>query len=238
MDEMDNNNIFEEIIENESFIKNLKRMFITKQMEIHNINEVIIKFDKEIPSFNFYIIKDEKKYEYKYKIKRRKKKTNGDKKDIKQNIGKIENHKKNEIMNIQMQDSSEKENTSIRQDCKNNGDEEHHSFLYISNTTNNDCKDLIDIIKSKENVKYNKKELYEMDKMDIKKKIHNSRIKYNDNKNDILCKKLYRHIVIFTKKFNRNKSNLCQMLLKDIGNIFKHYGIKTQYLAFLNYHNN
>lgn len=234
MDEMDNNNIFEEIIENESFIKNLKRMFITKQMEIHNINEVIIKFDKENSSFNFNMIKDEKKYEYKYEIKRRKKKkkANYDKKNIKQNI-KIENHKTDETMDTQMQ-------YSIRQNFKNNknnSDEEYHTCLYTTNTNNNDCKYFINIIKSKRDVGHNKKDLSEMDKMYIRENIYNSRIKYNDNKNDILCKKLYRYIIIFMKRYNRNKSNVYQMVLKDIGNIFKTYGTKKQH-CFLNLHNN
>lgn len=67
---MDN---FENYINNDSFLKNIKRMFITKQMELYNIKQFTINFDNETKTFNFKIIKDDKNdYEHQYKIKRRK----------------------------------------------------------------------------------------------------------------------------------------------------------------------
>lgn len=70
MCEMDN---FQTILESDSFIKNIKRMFIVKQMELYNVSEIKIKFDNNITTFKFEIIKDENnKYYHEYSIKRRK----------------------------------------------------------------------------------------------------------------------------------------------------------------------
>lgn len=244
MDEMDNNYVFEEIIENESFIKNLKRMFITKQMEIHNIHEVIIKFDKETSSFNFNIIKDKKGYGYEYKIRRRKKKIYTKNKEKIENYNNTESSSRNinqvpSIINSNTRYTSSptlpkinNESSSLKfvvnehkkyQDVnksfeKTNNDGAGRSDL-ITNTINNNCKYLIDI-KNKEYSKHNKKELHEVDKMD-RKKIHNSVIKYNCKKNDIIYRKLYKHITIFIRKNIVNKN--IQMILRDITNIFKKY---------------
>lgn len=50
-------------------------MFITKQMELHNIKCVVIEYNDDTKSFNFNLIKDnDNRYQYKYNIKRRKKK--------------------------------------------------------------------------------------------------------------------------------------------------------------------
>jgi hypothetical protein len=45
-------------INEQNFIKNIKRMFITKKMEDLNIEEVNIKFDNSTKSFKINIKKD------------------------------------------------------------------------------------------------------------------------------------------------------------------------------------
>lgn len=73
MCEMDN---FEKIINEDSFLKNIKRMFIMKQIEYLHIKEVVINFDNSTKSLKIIINKDDKNiYQKEYKIKRKNKKS-------------------------------------------------------------------------------------------------------------------------------------------------------------------
>jgi hypothetical protein len=62
---------FEELIEKSDFIKNIKRMYITKVIENYNIEKVNIVYNNNIKSFEINFIKNENPYYIKYKIKRR-----------------------------------------------------------------------------------------------------------------------------------------------------------------------
>lgn len=55
---MEDINVFEDLINEYTFIKNIKRMFLTKKMEELNIEEVNIKFDTNTKSFKINIQKD------------------------------------------------------------------------------------------------------------------------------------------------------------------------------------
>ncbi len=71
-----NNKDIENIIYDDSFLKNIKRVFIKKQMEEHNIKKIIIEYDENIKTFKINIEKDTAIYYVDYKIKRRVKKVN------------------------------------------------------------------------------------------------------------------------------------------------------------------
>lgn len=67
---------FEDIINEESFSKNIKRMFLIKKMEELNIKQAVINFDAITKSFKIHIRKDDQNiYEQEYKIKRRNRKS-------------------------------------------------------------------------------------------------------------------------------------------------------------------
>lgn len=111
---MDN---FQVIIENDHFIKDLKRMFITKQMEVHNIKQVFIEYNDDSKSFHFNIIKDDHhKYNYNYKIKRRKvkQKENNKVKKRKLNNENTRELNKNNNVDVEYFDSSKHDFNEIK----------------------------------------------------------------------------------------------------------------------------
>ena len=72
---MDNSKQIENLFNDSNFLKNIKRMFITKCMEFNNIKKFIINYDNSTKTFLFklsrYDNNNEYEYEYKYIIKRR-----------------------------------------------------------------------------------------------------------------------------------------------------------------------
>lgn len=98
---MDN---FEKIINKDSFLKNIKRLFIVKQMEQLNIRQVLINFDDITKTFKFELKKDDTNvYIQEYKVKRGKKRENDN--NIKYKKVKIDNNQ-NETNNIEYDNSS------------------------------------------------------------------------------------------------------------------------------------
>jgi hypothetical protein len=118
---------FEKQIKNEHFLKNLKRMFITKKMEELNINQTIIKFDDATKSFDFDLKKKDRRINIKYKIKRkRKRKTNKDNsnkklKNINDNIQSIKSKKKSDkVIGDSIITNEMDEKNKIKYNNKNN----------------------------------------------------------------------------------------------------------------------
>ena len=74
----DNIETFEDVNE-DSYLKNIKRMFIMKQMETYKIKKTNIEYDENIKSFKTNIEKDTARYfiDYKIKWKIKKSKVNG-----------------------------------------------------------------------------------------------------------------------------------------------------------------
>ena len=66
---------FEDVINESSFIKNIKRMFIMKQTETYKIKKINIEYGENIKSFKINIEKDTTRYFIDYKIKMRTKKS-------------------------------------------------------------------------------------------------------------------------------------------------------------------
>ncbi|CAO3648689.1 unnamed protein product, partial [Cunninghamella blakesleeana] len=179
MNEMDNITL-EDIINNETFIKNIKRMFIIKQIETYSIEKITIEFDKNIKSFKINLEKNKEKYYLDYKIKRRRKKQKGN-----------TSIKKRKILEIS--DAENKNNKYINTSKCNFVNKIIFSDCYISPQVDlvNEIKDNnIDSVninnnKFKENV-----EGLDENKLNEKKIIHNSINEENINiyKEDELCK--------------------------------------------------
>ena len=212
---MEDYNNFEDIINKDSFLKNIKRMFITKQMEIHNIKNIVIDYDDITKTFNFKITKDENNiYELKHKVKRRKKKQKDNSSNKKRKFD-------NEKIEIEKYDHSSKFDFN----SKINFSSDNISLL--SNT----------IYSKTNNNKYNKEKDIDISNNDInstKKNIKQDNIKINkiDKKNkykdNILCQKLYRCIKLFIKSNNikKCKDNIfVKDILKEIEKIFLKYNV-------------
>ena len=65
---------FEELIEKDCFLKNIKRSYIIKIIESINIEKLHIVYNNDIKSFEIKIMKDNIPYFFKYKVKRRRNK--------------------------------------------------------------------------------------------------------------------------------------------------------------------
>lgn len=88
---MDNN-----LFNNSDFVKNLKRMFIVKEIESKNIKTFIINYDETTKTICFEMDSHENNYEYKYKIKRRNRKNGINGKSKKVRINKKDINKKDD----------------------------------------------------------------------------------------------------------------------------------------------
>ena len=112
---------FEDVINEDSFLKNIKRMFIMKQMETYKIKKINIEYDENIKSFKMNIQKGTARYFIDYKIKSRIKKVqaNGNnckKRKLNNNNNSIENKKvdkKNDI-HVDNFDSSKHDSNDIK----------------------------------------------------------------------------------------------------------------------------
>ena len=60
---------FEELIEKDCFLKNIKRCYIIKIIESFNIEKLHIVYNNDIKSFEIKIMKDNIPYFFKYKFK-------------------------------------------------------------------------------------------------------------------------------------------------------------------------
>ena len=66
---------FEELIEKDCFLKNIKRCYIIKIIESFNIEKEHIVYNNDIKPFEIKFIKDNSPYFFKYKVKRRRNKS-------------------------------------------------------------------------------------------------------------------------------------------------------------------
>lgn len=203
---MDN---LQNIIEEDSFLKNIKRMFITKQMELYNIKQFKIEFDNYTKTFNFQIVKDENnKFEYEYKVKRRKRRD-----------------KENKNMN--------KKN----EECDNSSTYDFTSKINVPPCHILESKRInIQNIDEKESNDNKKSEIIDPPRTNskINNEMDNKNLRYSNQidedvvyKKDKFCKMLYKHIINFIKDNNIRdieSSKNVKIILKDIESVFKKYG--------------
>ncbi|KAI8329486.1 hypothetical protein BC941DRAFT_27741 [Chlamydoabsidia padenii] len=210
---MDNNIDFEDIIYDDLFLKNIKRMFIMKKMEQYDIKKINIEFDEITKSFKINIMKNKTDIYYiDYKIKRRKKKQK-----YKDNI------KKRRLLddeNINKGNTKTYDNSSEYNIDNNINSPPCHisEQLDFINKDKEDKKNTIT------NINYDNKKVVSINKnKNIDKETSKS-----DYKNDELCEKLYRYIKLFIKVNNISncKNNIyVKDILKEIEDIFKNYGM-------------
>lgn len=254
MCEVDN---FEKIINEDSFLKNIKRMFIMKQIEQLHIKEVVINFDNSTKSFKITINKDDKNiYQKEYKIKRRNKKSKlkDDRHCKKRKINnKFEDNDKhihssthNFINKISVPPEYVLNKNSFNNNSMANGTIDKgiqdKNVLKGNNDHNNNENNRCDnppyhILNSTNRTLNENKDKYMLERLELNPVIQNLKLNKDTNiyemdknivcKNDILCKKLYKHIIYFIKKYNIKEikdSECIKLILKDIENVFKKYG--------------
>ena len=224
---------FDNVVNNDSFFKNIKRMFIIKQMEIHNIKSFNITFDNNIKKFKFELIKDDQnKLQYDYKIKRNKKR---DKENMKQNKKiklnndyiKVKEDKKGDekdkkYCNSFKSDFESKINSSTYYIFQDGIDSNKEYFINKNNIIN---KQNLKNIREEKSIR---KEIKNINNINNNIADKNNKIDQKLNfKYDQLCIKLYKHIICFIKDNNikniKESKNIKKFLF-DIETVFKTYG--------------
>jgi hypothetical protein len=200
---------FNELIEKDCFIKNIKRCYFTKIIELYNIEKVSIIYNNDIKSFEIELIKNDCPYFFKYKIKRRRNKSTTKKsKKLKQVHDDSNINEENEYndKNISKSNITSNENVSL-----NNNTEE-------SNISQNDDDDNEFNNESTEesNISQNDGDDNEFNNESPDKNYENS----NSNNNDIIKKDNISKIVnSLTKLFDQ--TTYCIDMLKEIFDLVK-----------------
>lgn len=126
---------FEELIDHESFIKNIKRMYIMKVIELHDIEKVHIVYNSDTKSFEINLIKDSTPYFFKYKVKRRRVRSTSPKISKKSKNKSVESIKENSNQNNKKV-NKENKSSSGNSDEKLNLINEYNKDDKISNINN------------------------------------------------------------------------------------------------------
>lgn len=111
---------FEELIEKDCFLKNIKRCYIIKIIESFNIEKLHIVYNNDIKSFEIKFMKDNIPYFFKYKVKRRRNDS--------------VSRKNKKVKNLDINTNINSENTN----CFN--EHSNESTLYNSNCSKNNSK--------------------------------------------------------------------------------------------------
>ncbi len=222
---MNNNNInIEDVIYEDSFLKNIKRMFIMKQMENHNIKKFTIEYDENTKSFKMYLINDDANIYYiDYKIKRRKKKQ-----IYNNNVKKrrLENNKLIMIENENVYDNSSGYNIANNMNpppCHIPKNIDTNTISNVENIKN--IKNNINTINSDGNKNVNDNNKTYNDNLD-------KTLKNNYRKNN-LCIKLYKYLRLFIKIHNINNCDdniYVKTILREIEKVFYNYGFDRKKL--------
>ncbi|CAO3657034.1 unnamed protein product [Mucor hiemalis] len=193
----------EDVIYNESFLKNIKRMFITKQMEEHGIKRFTIVYDENIKSFKINLEKDTAMYYIDYMVKRRIKKSNTkNDKCKKRKLNNSNDDKKSKDINNEKKEASVDDFDS----SEHNFDNKMSSPTQNTSNNNNNVNNI-----DNSNMKSIKKNINEDKKLNTESQYKDKK----DYKKDKLCKKLYNYIKLFIK-LNDIKNCENDMYVKDI----------------------
>ncbi|KAI9299614.1 hypothetical protein BJ944DRAFT_245029 [Cunninghamella echinulata] len=217
MDELDNFIDIEDLINEESFMKNIKRMFIMRKMEEYKINNININFDNNTKSFKIYIEKENENYYLDYKVKRRIR--NNDK----------SNSKKRKIVNNIVKDGINKRNENINVD-NNIDDFDFPKNSLTQNISNNEAtrKVLSENNLEAKKVNNNLEKINKKTELNKSKKEKETKVDKLNYKNDSMCLKLFKYIKLFikTNSINNNEEyKYVREVLKEVENIFNNFGI-------------